>query len=86
VILTTIWWWQKLGRDWQRINKDRSDSVCKGSISRTETKYKAKNVTYCVEISNRFAALEDLDSEVEINNVWETIRNNNKISVKDSIV
>jgi hypothetical protein len=27
-----------------------------------------------VEVSNRFAALEDLDTEVEINNAWETIR------------
>jgi hypothetical protein len=29
-----------------------------------------------VEVSNRFAALEDLDVEVEINSVWETIREN----------
>jgi hypothetical protein len=26
-----------------------------------------------VEVSNRFAALEDLDTEVEINSAWETI-------------
>jgi hypothetical protein len=25
---------------------------------------------FCVEISNRFAALEDLDTEVGINSVW----------------
>jgi hypothetical protein len=29
---------------------------------------------YRVEVSNRFAALEDLDAEVEINTIWETIR------------
>jgi hypothetical protein len=40
---------------------------------------------YCVEVSNRFAALEDLDAEVEINTIWETIRENIKISVKDSL-
>jgi hypothetical protein len=40
---------------------------------------------YCVEVSNRFAALEDLDAEVEINIVWETIRENSKISVKESL-
>jgi lipoate-protein ligase A len=40
---------------------------------------------YCVEVSNRFAALEDLDSEVEINTIWETIRENIKISAKDSL-
>jgi hypothetical protein len=29
---------------------------------------------YCVEISNRFAALEKLDTEVDVNKAWETIR------------
>jgi hypothetical protein len=33
-------------------------------------------------VSNRFAALEDLDAEVEINNAWETNGGNMKISVK----
>jgi hypothetical protein len=28
---------------------------------------------YHIEVSNRFAVLEDLDAEVEINTVWETI-------------
>jgi hypothetical protein len=28
---------------------------------------------YRVEVSNRFATLEDLDAEVEINTIWETI-------------
>jgi hypothetical protein len=37
---------------------------------------------YRVEVSYRFAALEDLDAEVEINTVWETIRENIKISSK----
>jgi hypothetical protein len=40
---------------------------------------------YSVEISNRFAALEDLDSEVEINSAWEMIRVNIKISAKESL-
>jgi hypothetical protein len=35
-----------------------------------------------VEVSNRCAALEDLDTEVEINSTWETIRENIKISAK----
>jgi hypothetical protein len=37
-----------------------------------------------VEVSNRFAALEDLNAEVEINSAWETIRENIKISAKES--
>jgi hypothetical protein len=40
---------------------------------------------YRVEISNRFATLEDLDTEVEINTIGETIRENIKISVKESL-
>jgi hypothetical protein len=38
-----------------------------------------------VEVSNRFAALEDLDTEVEINSAWERIRENIKISAKESL-
>jgi hypothetical protein len=34
---------------------------------------------YRVDVSNRFEALEDLDAEVEINTIWETIRENIKI-------
>jgi hypothetical protein len=40
---------------------------------------------YRVEISNRFAALENLDTEVDFNRVWETIRENIKISAKESL-
>jgi hypothetical protein len=29
---------------------------------------------YCVEVSNRFAALEVLNTEVEVNTVWETTK------------
>jgi hypothetical protein len=36
-----------------------------------------------VEVSNRFAALEDLDTEVEINRAWEMIRENVNISAKE---
>jgi hypothetical protein len=37
---------------------------------------------YRVEVSNRFAALEDLDTMVEIHIIWETIRENIRISAK----
>jgi hypothetical protein len=39
---------------------------------------------YCVEISNRFAAVENLDTEVDINRPWETIREDIKISARES--
>jgi hypothetical protein len=35
-----------------------------------------------VEVSNRFAALEDLDAEVEINSTWEMIRYNIKFKLE----
>jgi hypothetical protein len=38
-----------------------------------------------VEVSNRFAALEALDTEVEINSTWKTIRDKIKISAKESL-
>jgi hypothetical protein len=40
---------------------------------------------YRVEVSNRFAALEDLDTEVEINSAWEMIRDKMKISAEESL-
>jgi hypothetical protein len=40
---------------------------------------------YRVEILNRFAALENLDDDVDINRAWETIKDNIKISVKVSL-
>jgi hypothetical protein len=42
-------------------------------------------VKYRVEVSNWFAALEDLDAERKIGRVWETIRENVKISAKESL-
>jgi hypothetical protein len=43
------------------------------------------NEKYHVEVSNRFAAWEDLHTEVDISSAWETIRDNIKILVKDSL-
>jgi hypothetical protein len=39
----------------------------------------------CVEVSSRFAAMEDLDAEGEINTAWETARESiNKFSQRES--
>jgi hypothetical protein len=40
---------------------------------------------YRVEISNRFASLENLDTEVDITRAWETARENTKMSAKESV-
>jgi hypothetical protein len=39
---------------------------------------------YCVKILNRFAALKNLDAEVDINRAWETVRENIN-SAKESV-
>jgi hypothetical protein len=39
---------------------------------------------YHVQVSNRFAALEHLDAELEINSAWDIIRETIKISAKES--
>jgi hypothetical protein len=40
---------------------------------------------YRADISNRFASLENVDAEVDINRAWETIRENIKFSAKESL-
>jgi hypothetical protein len=40
---------------------------------------------YQGEISNRFAGLESLDESFDINNAWESIRENIKTSAKDNL-
>jgi hypothetical protein len=40
---------------------------------------------YQVTIKNKFAALENLDDNGDINQAWETIRENIRISGKESI-
>jgi exonuclease III len=47
-----------------------------------EVESKAK---YQLEVSNRFADLEDLYTEVVINGAWEMIRENIKISAKHKL-
>jgi hypothetical protein len=40
---------------------------------------------YQVDISNRFAILESLDESFDINNAWESIREDTKTSAKDNL-
>jgi hypothetical protein len=40
---------------------------------------------YQIKNSNRFAALENLEDDVDINRAWETIRGNVKISATESV-
>jgi hypothetical protein len=56
-----------------------------GRFNLKQLKEEVGKEMYHDEVSNRFAALEDLDAEVEINSAWETIRENIKISAKESL-
>jgi hypothetical protein len=40
---------------------------------------------YQVKITNRFAALENFDENVDMNRAWKNIRENTKTSAKDSL-
>jgi hypothetical protein len=40
---------------------------------------------YQVEISNRFSTIESLDESFDINNAWESIRENIKTSAKENL-
>jgi hypothetical protein len=49
-------------------------------LNRVEAKQKDR-----VQVSNRFAALKDLDAAVEIDSAWETIRENFNISAEETL-
>jgi hypothetical protein len=65
----------------QGLHKCHMEKFNLKKLNRVEGKEK-----YPAEVSNRFAAFEDLDIEVYVNTIWETIRKNIKISVKESLV
>jgi hypothetical protein len=79
---------------YQMVSKFRESlAVSKETMHRVHTdRFSLKNLNeverreqYCVEISNRFAASENLDTEVDVNNASEIISENIKISAKDSL-
>jgi hypothetical protein len=68
---------QRLAVNKQRSQRFHMERFNLKKINEVEAKEK-----YHVEVSNRFAALKDLDAEAEINSAWETIRENIKISAE----
>jgi hypothetical protein len=63
-----------------RRKAERDGDSSYGEVQSEEIKGAEGNERYRVEISNRFAALENLDTEVDVIKAWETIRENIKIS------
>jgi hypothetical protein len=63
--------------------KKRTLFIWRSSISKlNEVENKEQ---YRVEISNRFADLKNLDTEVDINRPWKTTRVNIKTSAEESL-
>jgi hypothetical protein len=56
------------------VNKQRSQRFHMERFNFKKLNEVESKEQFRVEVSNRFAALEDLDAEVEINSAWETIR------------
>jgi len=87
VVLTIIWWLQKLGtvRDTLPVSKwaaQKSDTkkfnIKKLNVVEVEEQYQNK-------ISNRSATLENLHENVDITKAWESITENTRTSATDSV-
>jgi hypothetical protein len=62
---------ERLAVNKQRSHRFRMERFNLKKLNEVEGKGKFR-----VEVSNRFGALEDLDTEVDVNSVWETFREN----------
>jgi hypothetical protein len=71
---------ERLAVNKQRSHRFRMERLNLKELNKVEGKEK-----YHIEVSNRFAVLENLDTEVEINSAKENIRENIKISAKESL-
>jgi hypothetical protein len=67
------------------VNKQRSQRFNMERLNLKKLNDAEGKEQFCVEVANRFAALENLDAEVEINSAWETIRENIKISARERV-
>jgi hypothetical protein len=68
------------------VNKQRSHKFGTEMFSLKKLNDVHGKEKYSVEVSNRFAALEEFSAEVQIKSAWETIGENIKMSVKKSLV
>jgi hypothetical protein len=64
------------------VNKQRSNRVHTVKFNLMKLNEVEDKEQYCVEASNRFAALEDLKAEVDINSAWDKIGEYLNISAK----
>ena len=81
--LITIWWWQKLGKDWQQENKQHKSDGGRFNLRKLNDLKVRKQ--YQIEITNRFAALQNVSEDEDINRGWESIKENIKTSATESL-
>jgi hypothetical protein len=67
------------------VSKQTMHNVCMERFNLKKNNEVEGKEQYRVEISSRFTALENLDTEEDINRYWETIRENIKISANESL-
>ncbi|PNF43440.1 hypothetical protein B7P43_G11554 [Cryptotermes secundus] len=72
--------WERLAESKQTTHRVHMQRLNLKKLNEVEGKKQ-----YCIEISNLFAALENLDTEVDVNVGWETIKENIKMSAKESL-
>jgi hypothetical protein len=72
VILTIIWWFQKLDR--LSVSKQAAQKFYMERFSIKKLNDVEVKEEYQDKISNRFATLENLDNDLDINRVWQRIR------------
>jgi hypothetical protein len=72
-------------RDRLAVRKQTTNTVHMERLNLKELNEVEVKEQYRVELSNRFAALEHLYTEVNVNRAWETIGENKKISTKESL-
>jgi hypothetical protein len=85
IVVVTIMWWRKKVRERLAVNKQRSHRFHVERFNLKKLNEVEGKEQFRVEVSNSFAALEYLGTEVEISSAWETIRENIKISTKESL-
>ena len=83
VILITIWWLQELER--LVVSKQATQKFGGERFNLRKLKELEFRKQYQIEISNRFAALENLSVDEDINRVWENIKENIKTSATESL-
>ena len=75
---------QKLGNDWQQVKKAVQKFDEERFILRKLNELDVWK-QYQIEITNKFAALENVIDGEDINRAWENIKQNIKTSAKESL-